>query len=303
VPLQGKGYINERYDPETGLQYLNARYHDPLLGRFLTPDTWDPDIPGVDINRYAYAGNDPVNMSDANGHSYGSDTPGGRPDNINGAEGGKHDSNPQGQERSTPQTQPETKEQALARVRGAQDAEDPDYGESKSRLSAVGEYAAGIARGAYNVGVFAKSLGCWCDQSMNYARPASNAEAAGMGVGSTASAAAAGGVIGGSLRSGVAKEALPKGTSATGATAKSAGNWTLGSGKSTAKWEGQMTKRGWTRQQIDQALRSGNGYPAKNSINPSNEATRFVHPETGRSVVIDNVTREVIHVGGDGFRY
>jgi RHS repeat-associated protein len=70
VPLQGKGYINERYDPETGLQYLNARYHDPLLGRFLTPDTWDPDIPGVDINRYAYAGNDPVNMSDANGHSY-----------------------------------------------------------------------------------------------------------------------------------------------------------------------------------------------------------------------------------------
>ena len=70
VPLQGKGYINERYDPETGLQYLNARYHDPLLGRFLTPDTWDPDIPGVDINRYAYAGNDPVNMSDANGHVF-----------------------------------------------------------------------------------------------------------------------------------------------------------------------------------------------------------------------------------------
>jgi RHS repeat-associated protein len=70
VPLQGKGYINERYDPETGLQYLNARYHDPLLRRFLTPDTWDPDLPGVDINRYAYAGNDPVNQSDANGHSY-----------------------------------------------------------------------------------------------------------------------------------------------------------------------------------------------------------------------------------------
>ena len=69
VPLQGKGYINERYDPETGLQYLNARYHDPLLGRFLTPDTWDPDIPGVDINRYAYAGNDPVNGADPSGHN------------------------------------------------------------------------------------------------------------------------------------------------------------------------------------------------------------------------------------------
>jgi RHS repeat-associated protein len=70
VALEGKGYINERYDPETGLQYLNARYYDPLLARFLTPDTWDPDLPGVDINRYAYAGNDPVNGSDPNGHSY-----------------------------------------------------------------------------------------------------------------------------------------------------------------------------------------------------------------------------------------
>ncbi len=68
--LNGKAYINERYDPETGLQYLHARYYDPNLGRFLTPDTWDPIIAEVDINRYAYAGNDPINQSDANGHSW-----------------------------------------------------------------------------------------------------------------------------------------------------------------------------------------------------------------------------------------
>jgi RHS repeat-associated protein len=66
--LNTKGYIDERYDPETGLQYLNARYYDPNLGRFLSPDTWDPTIAGVDINRYAYAGNDPINMSDPGGH-------------------------------------------------------------------------------------------------------------------------------------------------------------------------------------------------------------------------------------------
>ncbi len=64
----GRGYINERFDPETGLQYLHARYYDPNLGRFLSPDTWDPTLPGVDINRYAYAGNDPVNASDPSGH-------------------------------------------------------------------------------------------------------------------------------------------------------------------------------------------------------------------------------------------
>jgi RHS repeat-associated protein len=66
--LSGKAYIDERFDPETGLQYLHARYYDPNLGRFLSPDTWDPILSGVDFNRYAYAGNDPVNGSDANGH-------------------------------------------------------------------------------------------------------------------------------------------------------------------------------------------------------------------------------------------
>ena len=71
--LNGKAYINERYDAETGLQYLHARYYDPHLGRFVSPDTWDPTLPGVDINRYAYAGNDPVNGSDPSGHWFGID--------------------------------------------------------------------------------------------------------------------------------------------------------------------------------------------------------------------------------------
>ena len=66
----GKAYINQRYDAEAGLTYLHARYHDPLLGRFLTPDTWDPILAGVDFNRYAYAGGDPVNASDPNGHTW-----------------------------------------------------------------------------------------------------------------------------------------------------------------------------------------------------------------------------------------
>jgi RHS repeat-associated protein len=87
----GKGFLNERFDPETGLSYLHARYMDPHLSRFITPDTWDPILSGVDINRYAYANNDPINLSDANGHSFGSDRPGGRPDNINGKESKKED--------------------------------------------------------------------------------------------------------------------------------------------------------------------------------------------------------------------
>ncbi len=65
-----KGYIGERYDVDTGLLYLNARYMDPLFGRFISPDDWDPTMPGVGTNRYAYAENDPINKADNNGHQY-----------------------------------------------------------------------------------------------------------------------------------------------------------------------------------------------------------------------------------------
>ena len=41
--------------------------------RFISPDDWDPTLPGVGTNRYAYSGNDPVNKSDPNGHQSGSD--------------------------------------------------------------------------------------------------------------------------------------------------------------------------------------------------------------------------------------
>lgn len=63
-----KGYIGERFDAETGLLYLNARYMDPVLGRFISPDDWDPTKEGVGTNRYAYACNDPINRGDNNGH-------------------------------------------------------------------------------------------------------------------------------------------------------------------------------------------------------------------------------------------
>jgi RHS repeat-associated protein len=62
------GYIGERHDAETGLMYLNARYYDPAVGRFISPDWFDPTAPGVGVNRYSYALNDPINFSDPNGN-------------------------------------------------------------------------------------------------------------------------------------------------------------------------------------------------------------------------------------------
>jgi RHS repeat-associated protein len=53
----------------TGLQYFNARYYDPQLGTFISPDTLVPD-PGVvfDYNRYMYVRGNPMLFIDPSGH-------------------------------------------------------------------------------------------------------------------------------------------------------------------------------------------------------------------------------------------
>src|SRR5260370_23714365 len=63
-----------------------------------------------------------------------------------------------------------------------------------------------------------------------------------------------------------------------------------------------MSSRGWTPEQIDEAVQSGTRIDAINR-ETGNSATRYVNPTTGRSVVIDNLTGEVIQVGRDGYKF
>jgi hypothetical protein len=72
--------------------------------------------------------------------------------------------------------------------------------------------------------------------------------------------------------------------------------------KSPGKLARQILARGWTPEQIDEALASGQAFKATN-LETGGPATRYVHPVTGRSVVIDDLSGEIIHVGGDGFIY
>jgi len=62
------GFIGERKDAVSGLHYLNARYYDPKLRMFIQPDWIEVTEPGVGTNRYAYSGNDPVNLWDHRGN-------------------------------------------------------------------------------------------------------------------------------------------------------------------------------------------------------------------------------------------
>lgn len=68
------------------------------------------------------------------------------------------------------------------------------------------------------------------------------------------------------------------------------------------KVQREMAPRGWTPDRIAEAVRSGQAHSAVNKLTNA-PATRYVHPATGQSVVIDNATGAVVHVGGPGFRY
>jgi len=67
-PFRYRGYY---YDSETGLYYLQSRYYDPAMGRFLNADTIDYLEPKVinGINLYAYSLNNPVQYCDPTGHA------------------------------------------------------------------------------------------------------------------------------------------------------------------------------------------------------------------------------------------
>jgi RHS repeat-associated protein len=72
TPIAGDahGYIGERNDTDAGLQYLNARYYDTRLGLFTQADWFDVRMAGVGTNRFAYSGNDPINMMDPSGNCW-----------------------------------------------------------------------------------------------------------------------------------------------------------------------------------------------------------------------------------------
>ena len=69
-PLRYRGYY---YDTETGFYYLQSRYYDPEIGRFINADSYaSTDATGLlSTNMFAYCENDPVNRSDPSGELFG----------------------------------------------------------------------------------------------------------------------------------------------------------------------------------------------------------------------------------------
>ena len=65
-PLRYRGYY---YDSETELYYLQSRYYNPALGRFICADGYVKTPGGslLSANMFAYCGNNPVNYEDPTG--------------------------------------------------------------------------------------------------------------------------------------------------------------------------------------------------------------------------------------------
>ena len=64
-------YTGKEEDPTTALYFYGARYYDPDIGRFITPDTIVPNpYNPQDLNRYSYCNNNPINYTDPSGHKW-----------------------------------------------------------------------------------------------------------------------------------------------------------------------------------------------------------------------------------------
>ena len=64
-------FDGQRQDGTSGLYYLNARFYNPVLGRFLSADTEmrNPSVPQA-LNHYGFAGDNPIRYVDPSGHSW-----------------------------------------------------------------------------------------------------------------------------------------------------------------------------------------------------------------------------------------
>jgi len=65
-PIRYRGYY---YDAETGLYYLQSRYYDPEICRFVNADNQLATGNITGLNLFAYCGNNPVNTLDPTGEA------------------------------------------------------------------------------------------------------------------------------------------------------------------------------------------------------------------------------------------
>ena len=73
--IDGTGYTGHVMDQGTGLTYMQQRYYDPAIGRFLSNDPVSTNAnTGASFNRYNYANNNPYRFTDPDGRQSAADS-------------------------------------------------------------------------------------------------------------------------------------------------------------------------------------------------------------------------------------
>ncbi len=68
-PYNMTGYTSQMYDDKSSLVYMNSRWYNPNVGRFMNEDTWKGTLSNPQTqNKYAYVLNNPVNYTDPSGN-------------------------------------------------------------------------------------------------------------------------------------------------------------------------------------------------------------------------------------------
>jgi len=100
-----RGFTGHEQDDAIGLINMNARLYEPVIGRFLSPDSIVPDESFTQaFNRYSYVINNPLTLSDPTGHTYDPSDNGSTVDSGSGGASGSGSTSSGGPEGEVTQT-------------------------------------------------------------------------------------------------------------------------------------------------------------------------------------------------------
>jgi RHS repeat-associated protein len=267
-------FTGKERDAESGLDNFIARYDSSSLGRFMSADDTAPEDHKEDpqgLNLYSYVENNPINATDPDGHDcvfvLGNTAGLQRGDCSNAPNNATNVTYVPGTvDAKSAQYNPETRTLTVNYT---------PYGDTGSALAVIGgvtpthpgptefeAFASRIAAGADNVNAFAVQVGI------------------------QVGAGALGRAIGAGIESVLA------------ARAAKAAEAVVDLDNLTNKIVRRMTQGGWTKQDILDAIKNGKAYDAANKAT-GGAATEYV-TSSGKFVVIDNTTKQVLQVSRPG---
>ncbi|MFO0508674.1 MAG: RHS repeat-associated core domain-containing protein, partial [bacterium] len=267
-------FTGKEREGETGLDYFLARYYSAPVGRFTSPDAplldQSPSDP-QSWNLFSYVRNNPLKFTDPTGQdcvytNNGDGTVGLERGNSCSQKGGTY-------------------------VNGTIDANSFTYDAKTNSIGYTYSNAAEGTGGAGSIGLpnaptygdaFISEMGRRADASNQFIGEFAKQAAIG------AAAGVAGRVVGAGVEALLAARAARLAAAAVDVANLS------------NKIVRQMAARGWTAQEIVETVQSGKAYNVINKAT-GGPATEYVNSATGKFVVVDNTTKQVLQVSGPGF--